>query len=226
MTGFQLSDVNFMDSSNASESESLHVRLPYSSNDPEIDSTDDDNYWSFEDEPYSDIDLEGLYYIVMFLGKTYSRVKDSPTYLVEIGNPIGQKFLSEHAGAELYIAPSGAKYYVMNHVLLLQYRDELLDEYRNGDTSVYDKAMAEKQEEMNRLKEHLRLKREAVKRVKKEGESLKGYTDRCAICYDAPPRIVFIDCGHHIVCLGCSKRLESDKCPVCSMPILHTAQTS
>ena len=44
----------------------------------------------------------------------------------------------------------------------------------------------------------------------------------CAICFDGPPTIVWVDCGHKTVCTGCAmKQMELDQqCPTCRTPVI------
>ena len=45
----------------------------------------------------------------------------------------------------------------------------------------------------------------------------------CAICFDGPPTIVWVDCGHKTVCTGCAmKQMEIDQqCPTCRTPVIN-----
>ena len=40
--------------------------------------------------------------------------------------------------------------------------------------------------------------------------------DKCVICLTNPPNVLYCDCGHQVLCVECSKMVETlEKCPVC-----------
>ena len=39
--------------------------------------------------------------------------------------------------------------------------------------------------------------------------------DKCIICIEDSPNILFCNCGHLILCESCYERLENTKCPKC-----------
>jgi len=46
---------------------------------------------------------------------------------------------------------------------------------------------------------------------------------KCAICYDRPPIMTFVPCGHKMTCEQCAARVT--ECPNCRAPILHRQRT-
>ena len=46
---------------------------------------------------------------------------------------------------------------------------------------------------------------------------------KCAICYDRPPNMTFVPCGHKMTCEVCAARVT--ECPNCRAPIQHRQRT-
>ena len=44
----------------------------------------------------------------------------------------------------------------------------------------------------------------------------------CLACYEHPPDVVLVDCGHMVLCMACVRQLTSYVCPCCRKPIDHT----
>ena len=47
----------------------------------------------------------------------------------------------------------------------------------------------------------------------------------CAICYDRPPNMTFVPCGHKITCEQCARDPRVTECPSCRAPIQHRQRT-
>jgi len=43
--------------------------------------------------------------------------------------------------------------------------------------------------------------------------------DKCACCWERPPEMVCIPCGHLCICEECKYKLRQKKCPICSQPV-------
>lgn len=43
--------------------------------------------------------------------------------------------------------------------------------------------------------------------------------DKCACCWERPPEMVCIPCGHLCICEECKYQLRQKKCPICSQPV-------
>lgn len=43
--------------------------------------------------------------------------------------------------------------------------------------------------------------------------------DKCACCWEHPPEMVCIPCGHLCICEECKYKLRQKKCPICSQPV-------
>ena len=39
--------------------------------------------------------------------------------------------------------------------------------------------------------------------------------DKCIICLETKPNILFCDCGHRVLCDECFNKLDENKCPKC-----------
>ena len=62
------------------------------------------------------------------------------------------------------------------------------------------------------------VKIELLKDIKKEERIIFTQTykeDKCIICLETKPNILFCDCGHLILCDDCFIKLEENKCPKC-----------
>eukprot|EP01132_Coremiostelium_polycephalum_P009110 gene9110-11162_t len=56
-----------------------------------------------------------------------------------------------------------------------------------------------------------------------QGETPSSGGDRtCAICFDKPVNTVLLDCGHAVICLDCTKKVNA--CPVCRGSISKVVQ--
>ena len=51
----------------------------------------------------------------------------------------------------------------------------------------------------------------------KNAIDLEDYDSTCIICMDAPRKVVFVPCGHVVVCTECSKLVVASGglCPMC-----------
>jgi len=43
--------------------------------------------------------------------------------------------------------------------------------------------------------------------------------EKCACCWEKPPEMVCIPCGHLCICEECKSKLRQKKCPICSQPV-------
>lgn len=46
-----------------------------------------------------------------------------------------------------------------------------------------------------------------------------GDEEKCACCWERPPEMVCIPCGHLCICEECKSKLRQKKCPICSQPV-------
>ena len=54
-----------------------------------------------------------------------------------------------------------------------------------------------------------------------ESITLKAYKeDKCVVCFNNKPEILFHDCIHYCVCHECEERKSFKKCPLCKTLIL------
>ena len=66
-----------------------------------------------------------------------------------------------------------------------------------------------------------RVQREVVRRELAAVPSAEEQT--CAICFDRPPNVTFVPCGHKMTCEVCAARVT--ECPNCRAPIEHRQRT-
>lgn len=60
----------------------------------------------------------------------------------------------------------------------------------------------------------------AAVRVKRAFLNTKAENeDKCACCWERPPEMVCIPCGHLCICEECKYQLRQKKCPICSQPV-------
>lgn len=60
----------------------------------------------------------------------------------------------------------------------------------------------------------------AAVRVKRSFLNTKAENeDKCACCWERPPEMVCIPCGHLCICEECKYQLRQKKCPICSQPV-------
>ena len=54
---------------------------------------------------------------------------------------------------------------------------------------------------------------------------LEDYDSTCIICMDAPRKIMFLPCGHTVVCTDCSKLVMTSGglCPMCRKCIVQAS---
>ena len=43
--------------------------------------------------------------------------------------------------------------------------------------------------------------------------------EQCVVCLEAPPKVLYVECLHYIVCKSCDDTGEFNKCPKCRKPI-------
>jgi cytochrome c-type biogenesis protein CcmH/NrfG len=53
----------------------------------------------------------------------------------------------------------------------------------------------------------------------KAASSSSENEDKCACCWEKPPEMVCIPCGHLCICEECKSKLRQKKCPICSQPV-------
>ena len=66
-----------------------------------------------------------------------------------------------------------------------------------------------------------RVQREVMRRELAAVPSAEEQT--CAICFDRPPNVTFVPCGHKMTCEVCAARVT--ECPNCRAPIEHRQRT-
>lgn len=71
------------------------------------------------------------------------------------------------------------------------------------------------------IKEELEKRLTADQLIKVEYDEMlqENYKKRegscCVICLERESNMIFVPCGHKVICKGCSNFFRSDKCPVC-----------
>lgn len=58
-----------------------------------------------------------------------------------------------------------------------------------------------------------------VKRAFLTSKASAENEDKCACCWERPPEMVCIPCGHLCICEECKYKLRQKKCPICSQPV-------
>ena len=61
---------------------------------------------------------------------------------------------------------------------------------------------------------------EPQKKPRTEDTKLEDGKKSCVICYNRPPEVAFVPCGHHVACARCAALVEGQGCPVCRNEIL------
>jgi DNA repair exonuclease SbcCD ATPase subunit len=92
-----------------------------------------------------------------------------------------------------------------------------------------EKALEEKQTEIDRLKASLAQKQEEMDETKaalaqkqEEIDKLKANGVSCMICMAEPRQIALLPCGHVVSCAACAQdnqARDSDSCPICRQPV-------
>ena len=67
-----------------------------------------------------------------------------------------------------------------------------------------------------------RVQRETMRR---ELTATNEEEQKCSICFDRPPNMTFVPCGHKITCEQCARDPRVTECPSCRAPIQHRQRT-
>jgi hypothetical protein len=57
---------------------------------------------------------------------------------------------------------------------------------------------------------------ENTKKLDTDASDIGG---ECVVCFDNPPEVVFVKCGHNVICCACANATEWKTCPVCRAAI-------
>jgi hypothetical protein len=63
----------------------------------------------------------------------------------------------------------------------------------------------------------VRVKRNFL--ASKASSSASENEDKCSICWERPPEMVCIPCGHLCICEHCKSQLRTKKCPICGQAV-------
>jgi hypothetical protein len=81
------------------------------------------------------------------------------------------------------------------------------------------KTVADAEKLENALEEILAAVRVKRAFLASKAASSSDSDDKCACCWERPPEMVCIPCGHLCICEECKSKLRQKKCPICSQPV-------